>query len=53
MKGFRYLTMHRLTALFAMLLGTVISVAAADAPYRHVVLVKFKDGAAAAEIAKV
>ena len=45
--------MNRLIALFAMLLGTVISVAAADAPYRHVVLVKFKDGAAAAEIAKV
>jgi len=45
--------MIRLIALFAMLLGTVISAAAADAPYRHVVLFKFKDGAPAADIAKV
>jgi len=44
--------MNRLIALFAMLLGTVIS-AAADAPYRHVVLFKFKEGAPAADIAKV
>ena len=45
--------MIRLIALFAMLLGTVISATAADAPYRHVVLFKFKDGAPAADIAKV
>jgi hypothetical protein len=45
--------MNRLIALFAMLLGTVISASAADAPYRHVVLFKFKDGAPAADIAKV
>lgn len=45
--------MNRVIALFAMLLGTVISAAAADAPYRHVVLFKFKDGAPAADIAKV
>ncbi|MFM8620183.1 MAG: Dabb family protein [Opitutaceae bacterium] len=45
--------MNRIVALLAMLLGTVISAAAADAPYRHVVLFKFKDGAPAADIAKV
>jgi len=45
--------MIRLIALFAMLFGTVISAAAADTPYRHVVLFKFKDGAPAADIAKV
>ena len=45
--------MNCLIALFAMLLGTVISASAADAPYRHVVLFKFKDGAPAADIAKV
>ena len=45
--------MIRLIALFAILLGTVVSAAAADAPYRHVVLFKFKDGAPAADIAKV
>ena len=45
--------MDRIFALVAMLLGTVISAAAADAPYRHVVLFKFKDGAPAAEVAKV
>ena len=45
--------MIRLIALFAMLFGTVVSAAAADAPYRHVVLFKFKDGAPAADIAKV
>ena len=45
--------MNRVIALFAMLLGTVISASAADAPYRHVVLFKFKDGAPAADIAKV
>ncbi|MFM1749105.1 MAG: hypothetical protein RLZZ188_2771, partial [Verrucomicrobiota bacterium] len=32
--------MHRLITLVAMLLGTVIAAAAADAPYRHVVLFK-------------
>ena len=45
--------MNHVFALVAMLLGTVISAAAADAPYRHVVLFKFKDGAPAGEIAKV
>ena len=45
--------MDRIFAFVAMLLGTVISAAAADAPYRHVVLFKFKDGAPAAEVAKV
>ena len=45
--------MDRIFALVAMLLGTVISAAAADAPYRHVVLFKFKDGAPAAEVANV
>ncbi|MFM9081806.1 MAG: Dabb family protein [Opitutaceae bacterium] len=45
--------MNRIVALLAMLLGTVISAAAADAPYRHVVLFKFKDGAPGADIAKV
>jgi hypothetical protein len=45
--------MNKLIALFATLLGTVISAAAADVPYRHVVLFKFKDGAPAADIAKV
>ena len=45
--------MNRLIALAAMLLGTALVTSAADAPYRHVVLLKFKDGAAPAEVAKV
>ncbi|MEY4687601.1 MAG: hypothetical protein RIR76_1624 [Verrucomicrobiota bacterium] len=45
--------MNRLFAFVAMLLGTVISAVAADAPYRHVVLFKFKDGVPAADVTKV
>ena len=44
--------MHRLLSLLPLfLMATLLS--AADAPYRHVVLFKFKDNAPAADIQKV
>ncbi|MBI5690635.1 MAG: Dabb family protein [Verrucomicrobia bacterium] len=47
--------MHRLLSLTLMLLALISAGAAqaADAPYRHVVLFKFKDDAPRAEVAKI
>jgi hypothetical protein len=45
--------MKNFLAAICLLWVSSLSVIAADAPYRHIVLFKFKDGAPAAEIAKV
>jgi hypothetical protein len=45
--------MNRFLPLLLCLGMTVGAALAAEAPYRHVVLFKFKDGAPAAEVAKI
>src|SRR3954469_8560753 len=45
--------MHRLSVLLALLLLLMNSASAADAPYRHVVLFKFKDSATPEQVKAV